>query len=150
MNTIIKVREIRISDIKEVFKHLSVQSILEMKSLYGRVELSDIADTMIASYKSYCVLSGAKPVCLVFFVREKDSLERFNMFLLFTSRASKCYNTVKEAILAEINLLNAGEIKSVVYEGCNISRNYLAGLGFEETGETIKSVEGKRHIIYRK
>lgn len=79
MNTIAAVKEVKRHDLSEVFKHLSVQSLLEMKSLYGRVCEDDLINLLIASTKSFCVTDGARSTGLFFFVRTAQNT--YNMFL---------------------------------------------------------------------
>lgn len=145
----IKAREVRPQDIKEVFRHLSVQSILGLKSLYGRVSQEDIINMMIASTYSYCLLDGARQVALAFFIR--TSTGTYNMFLLFTSRISKCYNEIKEELLTEMGRIgDEAEFGTLVYEGSNTEQRYIEELGFQALDKSFVSLEGKKHIMYRK
>lgn len=144
----IKSRDIRPQDIREVFKHLSVQSVLGMKSLYGRVSQEDIVNMQIASTYSYCLLDGARQVALVFFIRTGQGV--YNMFLLFTSRLSKCYNDVKEQILSEMLYIGDAEYNTLVYEGSNTEQRYMEDIGFSALEKRFVSIEGKKHIMYRK
>ena len=147
-STRIKVREVRPQDIKEIFKHMSVQSILGIKSLYGRVVQDDIINMLIASERSICVLYGARQVALVFFVRTNQN--SCNMFLLFTSRMLKCYNDVQEQLLSEMSCIDCSELNTLVYEGSNTEQRYMEDLGFEQTESLFVSLEGKKHLMYRK
>lgn len=144
----IKAREVRPQDIKEVFKHLSVQSILGLKSLYGRVSQDDIINMMVASTYSYCLLDGARQVALVFFVRTGQ--KSYNMFLLFTSRMLKCYNETQEELLQEIQYIGDATFNTLVYEGSNTEQRYIEDLGFSALEKPFVSLEGKKHIMYRK
>lgn len=146
--TRVKSREVRPQDIKEIFRHLSVQSMLGLKSLYGRVCQDDIINMMIASTYSYCILDGARQVAVVFFIRVSQN--KYNMFLLFTSRMSKCYNDVREELLAEMANIGDAEFNTLVYEGSNTEQRYIELLGFEQQDGSFVSVEGKKHTMYRK
>lgn len=147
-STRVKVREVRPQDIKELFKHLSVQSILGLKSLYGRVVQDDIINMMIASTYSYCILDGARQVALVFFVR--TSQNSYNMFLLFTSRMLKCYNDIQEELLSQMQYIGDAKFETLVYEGSNTEQRYMEDLGFTQTDGVFISLEGKKHLMYRK
>lgn len=147
-STRIKSREVRPQDIKEVFRHLSVQSMLGLKSLYGRVSQDDMINMMIASTYSYCILDGARQVAVVFFIRVSQN--KYNMFLLFTSRMPKCYNDVQEELLSEMVYIGDAEYNTLVYEGSNTEQKYIEMLGFERQEGWFISVEGKKHIMYRK
>ena len=147
-STRIKSREVRPQDIKEVFRHLSVQSMLGLKSLYGRVSQDDMINMMIASTYSYCILDGARQVAVVFFIRVSQN--KYNMFLLFTSRMPKCYNDVQEELLSEMVYIGDAEYNTLVYEGSNTEQKYIEMLGFEQQEGWFISVEGKKHIMYRK
>lgn len=144
----IKSREVRPQDIKEVFRHLSVQSMLGLKSLYGRVVRDDVINMMIASSRAFCILDGARQVAVVFFVR--TSQNKYNMFLLFTSRMSKCYNEVQEEVLSEMQSMGEAELNTLVYEGSNTEQKYMEALGFKRQDSSFVSIEGKKHIMYRK
>lgn len=144
----IKSREVRPQDIKEVFRHLSVQSMLGLKSLYGRVSQDDIINMMIASEKSICFLDGARQVVLLFFVRTAQN--KYNMFLLFTSRMPKCYNNIQEELLSELYKMSDAELNTLVYEGSNTEQKYMESLGFKQLEGSFVSIEGKKHIMYRK
>lgn len=144
----IKSREVRAQDVKEVFRHLSVQSMLGLKSLYGRVVQDDIINMMIASAHSTCILDGARQVALLFFVRTAQN--KYNMFLLFTSRMSKCYNELEDEILSEMQNIGDAEFNTLVYEGSNTEQKYMESLGFSQTDGAFISLEGKKHLMYRK
>lgn len=144
----IKSREVRPQDIKEVFRHLSVQSMLGLKSLYGRVSQDDIINMMIASERSICFLDGARQVALLFFVRTAQN--KYNMFLLFTSRMPKCYNNIQEELLSELYKVSYAELNTLVYEGSNTEQKYMESLGFKQLEGSFVSIEGKKHIMYRK
>lgn len=144
----IKVREVRPQDIKEIFRHLSVQSMLGLKSLYGRVVQDDVINMMIAATESFCILDGARQVAVIFFVRTGQN--KYNMFLLFTSRMSKCYNEIQEEVLSVMQNVGEAEFNTLVYEGSNTEQKYIESLGFERQESSFVSIEGKKHIMYRK
>lgn len=144
----IKSRSARPQDVKEVFKHLSVQSMLGLKSLYGRVVQDDMINMLIAAAHSFCVLDGARQVAIVFLVRTSQS--KYNMFLLFTSRMSKCYNDVQEEILSCMAELEGAEYNTLVYDGSNTEKKYIESLGFKLQDGAFVSLEGKKHVMYRK
>lgn len=144
----IKCREVRPQDIKEIFRHLSVQSMLGLKSLYGRVVQDDIINMMIASNHAICLLHGARQVAVVFFVRTGQN--KYNMFLLFTSLISKCYNEIQEEVLTEMGRIGDAEFNTLVYEGGNTEQKYIEALGFKQQENSFISLEGKKHIMYRK
>lgn len=144
----VKSRAAKPQDVKEIFRHLSVQSMLGLKSLYGRVIQDDVINMLIASEHSFCILDGARQVVLVFFVR--TSQNKYNMFLLFTSRMSKCYNDVQEEILSYMTQIGDAEFDTLVYEGSNTEQKYVESLGFVQQDGAFVSIEGKKHIMYRK
>lgn len=144
----IKAKEVKKEDVRDVFKHLSVQSMLGLKSLYGRVVIEDVLSIVIASTYAFCLCQGSKPVCLVLLVKNKNN--DFNLFLIFTSRFTKCYNEIKEEINKILDSIEAFTIDTIVYEGSSTERRQLKDLGFKETNDIYVSIEGKKHITYRK
>ena len=72
------------------------------------------------------------------------------MFLLFTSRMSKCYNDVQEEILSYMTQIGDAEFDTLVYEGSNTEQKYVESLGFVQQDGAFVSIEGKKHIMYRK
>lgn len=144
----IKVREVRPQDVKEVFRHLSVQSMLGLKSLYGRVSQDDVINMLISSAYSYCFMFGARQVAILFFVRTAQN--KYNMFLLFTSLISKCYNEIQEEALLEMERIGEAEFNTLVYEGSNTEQRYIEAMGFKQQDGSFVSIEGKKHVMYRK
>jgi hypothetical protein len=91
---------------------------------------------------------GARQVAILFFVRTAQN--KYNMFLLFTSLISKCYNEIQEEALLEMERIGEAEFNTLVYEGSNTEQRYIEAMGFKQQDGSFVSIEGKKHVMYRK
>lgn len=124
-----------LESLAEVYKHLSVQSILDMKENFGEVSMGIIAKMNNDCLLSFDVRSGEDIVCAGFVYDAKDV---YNLIVYTTTRFTQHKDECRDAIQRALNPLKDREINSIIYGGANTLLGVLYSVGFMP----IKKVRG--------
>lgn len=100
----------------ELLYHLSVQSLLDLKSINGQITFADIMDTSKMSIYSKAVLFGGH-VAYVAFGIPSEAKDQVNLFLYATTEGYSKMQMMKESLFSVINDLQNFKICSIVYKG---------------------------------
>lgn len=111
----------------EVYKHLSVQSILDMKENFGEVSMAVIAKMNNDCLSSFDVRSGEDIVCAGF-VYDADDV--YNLIVYTTTRFTQHKDECRDAIQEALKPLKDKEINSIIYSGANTVLGVLYSVGF--------------------
>lgn len=119
----------------EVYKHLSVQSILDMKENFGEVSMAVIRKMNDDCLSSFDVHVGDDIVCAGFVY---DAGEVYNLIVYTTTRFTQHKDECRDAIQEALKPLKDKEINSIIYGGANTVLGVLYSVGFAP----IKKVKG--------
>lgn len=111
----------------EVYKHLSVQSILDMKENFGEVSMAVIAKMNNDCLSSFDVRVGEDIVCAGFIY---DAGDVYNLIIYTTTRFTQHKDECRDAIQEALNPLKDKEINSIIYSGANTVLGVLYSVGF--------------------
>lgn len=116
-----------IESLGEVYKHLSVQSILDMKENFGEVSMAVVAKMNNECLSSFDVRAGDDIVCAGFIY---DAGDVYNLIVYTTTRFTQHKEECRDAIQNALNLLKDKEINSIIYSGANTLLGVLYSVGF--------------------
>lgn len=122
-------------DLRLLYSHLSVQSILDIKDNFKEVSLSVFEELNNKCLSSFKVEVDGKIQCIGFFV---DAGSVYNFLLYsgshFIKNKDKCIEQIKE----QLKLLKNKEINSIIYKNANQVLKTLYSIGFSP----VKEVKG--------
>ena len=111
----------------DVYKHLSVQSMLDMKENFGEVSMAAMDRLNSGSISSFDVRAGDDIVCACFVYDAKDV---YNLIVYTTTRFTQHKEDCRKAIQEALNPLQDKEINSIIYGGANTVLSVLYSVGF--------------------
>lgn len=103
-------------DASELLHHLSVQSLLDMKSINGQITFEDIIVAQKMSEYSKTVMFNGHVAYVVFGI-PSESEGQINLFIYATTEGYSKMQTMKESLFTIINDLQKYKICSIVYKG---------------------------------
>lgn len=109
-------KEFTQKDASELLYHMSVQSLLDLKSINGQITFSDIMDASKMSVYSKAVLFNGRVAYIVFGI-PSETEGQINLFLYATTEGYSKMQTMKESLFSVINDLQNFKICSIVYKG---------------------------------
>lgn len=121
--------------LRDIYKHLSVQSILDMKENFGEVSMRALAKMNNDCLMSFDVRAGDDVVCAGFVY---DAQDVYNLVVYTTTRFTQHKDECREAITEALKPLKDKEINSIIYGGANTVLGVLYSVGFMP----IKKVRG--------
>ena len=123
-------REFTPKDAGELLYHMSVQSLLDLKSINGQITFSDIIDAHRMSVYSKTVLFSGRVAYIAFGIpSETDG--QINLFLSATTEGYSKMGIMKESLFSVINDLQNFKICSIVYKGNRKLQSLLRVNGFK-------------------
>lgn len=112
----IEIAEFKQEDAKELIYHLSVQSLLDIKSINGQITLNDIIE--MKNMTTYCkTVFFNKHVAYIVFGIPSESKGQINLFLYATTEGYSKMKMMKESLFSITNDLQKFKICSIVYKG---------------------------------
>ena len=103
-------------DASELLHHLSVQSLLDMKSINGQITFDDIMVAQKMSvYSKTALFNGHVAYVVLGIPSESDG--QINLFIYATTEGYSKMQTMKESLFTIINDLQKFKICSIVYKG---------------------------------
>ena len=119
--------KVSIEALSDIYKHLSVQSMLDMKENFGEVSMAAMKRLNDECLTSFNVRVGDDAVCACFVYDAKDV---YNLIVYTTTRFSQHKEECKKAIQDALKPLNEKEINSIIYRGANTVLSVLYSVGF--------------------
>lgn len=129
---------IKVSDeiLNIFYKHLAIQSILDMKDNYGEVSISKLLDMNRQCFESYAIKVDHRTMAIMFVF---DAREVYNVIIYtgshFVRTKEECIEKIKERL---DNLKGKKEINSIVYKNANQVLSIFANIGFAPRKEKDK------------
>ena len=109
-------KEFTPKDAGELLYHMSVQSLLDLKSINGQITFEDIMEaSKMAVYTRTVLFNGH--VAYVAFGIPSETKGQVNLFLYATTEGYSKMQTMKESLFSVINDLQKFKICSIVYKG---------------------------------
>lgn len=123
-------KKFSVKDAKELLYHMSVQSLLDLKSVYGKITLDDILDANDLANYSCTVLFGGHVAYIAFGI-PSESDGQVNLFLYSTTEGYSKMQMMKESLFKITNDLQKFKICSIVYKGNKKLQSLLRANGFK-------------------
>lgn len=123
-------KEFTLKDAEELLYHLSVQSLLDLKSIYGQITYSDIVEASNMAIYSKAILFNKHVAYVVFGIPSRTE-GQINLFLYATTEGYSKMQTMKESLFSIINDLQNFKICSIVYKGNGKLQSLLRANGFK-------------------
>lgn len=123
-------REFTAKEASELLYHLSVQSLLDLKSINGQITFNDIMDASKMSTYAKAVLFNGH-VAYVALGIPSETKGQINLFLYATTEGYSKMQTMKESLFSVINDLQKFKICSIVYKGNKKLQSLLRSNGFQ-------------------
>ena len=133
----------------ELVYHMSIQSLLDFKSIYGEIKKSDVISMADSSVKTVSVFFNNRLGYCVFFIPTDES-NRLNMFLFATTEAYSNLATIKESLFNLINGLQNKKICSIVYKGNKKLRSLLKANDFKFNKNIVFGKENRTFSLFIK
>lgn len=140
-------KEFTPKDAGELLYHMSVQSLLDMKSINGQITYSDIMDASKMSVYSKSVLFNGHVAYVVFGI-PSESDGQINLFLYATTEGYSKMQTMKESLFTVINDLQNFKICSIVYKGNRKLQSLLRANGFKFSKNMFFGKENRMFSLF--
>lgn len=131
----------------ELIYHMSIQSLLDFKSIYGEIKKSDVMSMADCSIKTVSVFFNGRLGYCMFFV-PTDTKEKVNMFLFATTEAYSNLSVIKESMFNVINSLQNKKICSIVYKGNKKLRSLLKANDFKFNKNIVFGKENRMFSLF--
>lgn len=128
-------------NIKNLYSHLGVQSILDLKALTGRVDIEDLYDMFRKSEGVYSLFYGDFVCSMFFFVRGKNN--KYNLFVFST-------DLPVVGIKDKLKNFIPDNTDALVYNNNKKVLKLLKSCGFIEKGMLKYGVEKKNFRLLRR
>lgn len=119
-----------VEEIKRLYDHLSVQSILDIKENFKEVSMAVMSKLNDTCMSSFCVKIEQDIACGCFVY---DAGDVYNFVVYPTTRFNKHKDEVRQVIREQLNLLKTKEINSIIYNGANQVLSVMYSVGFIPT-----------------
>lgn len=134
--------------LSSLYKHLSVQSLLDIKAVNGEVTEGVLNGLFDSSASAKTVLYGNK-IAYVVFVLPTD-IEECSIFVVSTTLGYSDSNTLDESFSAIIKDLPAMNFYSIVYKGNHRYAKLLKDNGFRFVRNLIHGAEKRIFLLLGK
>ena len=131
----------------ELLYHLSVQSLLDLKAINGRITYDDIIEASRLSIYSKTVLFSGHVAYIVFGIPSEDK-GRLNMFLYATTEGYSKIDVMKESLFTITNDLQKYKICSIVYKGNKKLQSLLRTNDFKFYKNTFFGKENRMFSLF--
>lgn len=148
MDRKIRIEKTKEKDLDELMYHMAVQTLLDTKSIYGRIIKDDIRDAMNLSLACRSVFFGDHLAAVVFFVLSDDNKNTLNMFLYATTEGFSKIDKLKESLFGVINGLPKARFRSIVYKGNKKLQSVLRANGFEFNKNVCFGEENRNFCLF--
>lgn len=119
--------KVSIEALTDVYKHLSVQSMLDMKENFGEVSMQAMKKLNADCVTSFGVKVDNDVVCVCFVYDAKDV---YNLIVYTTTHFTQHKEECRKGIQEALKPLNEKEINSIIYGGANTVLSVLYSVGF--------------------
>ena len=139
----LKIRKALDKDFEELYNHLSVQSLLDMKAIHGFTGVSVLSELKDMSTEVISVIQGGKlAYCL--FVIPTDNGEA-NLFAYSTTIG---FNDI--TLSSVLNDLKSYNFYSIVYKGNKKLSSILKKVGFRFKKNIVYGMENKKFLVLQR
>lgn len=145
----INIRDFQQKDIDELIYHLAVQTLLDMKAIYGQITKQDIDEATRLSIVSKTILFGSR-IAAIFVGVPSENKESLNLFLYATTEGFSKLDMLKEAMFSVINNLQKNKICSIVYKGNKKLQSILRASGLKFKKSVCFGKENRQFYLYVK
>ena len=149
MVTKINIRDFQQKDIDELIYHLAVQTLLDIKAIYGQITKLDIDEATRLAIVSKTILFGNRIAAIVVGVPSENK-ESLNLFLYATTEGFSKLDMLKEAMFSVINSLQKNKICSIVYKGNKKLQSILRASGLKFKRSVCFGKENRQFYLYVK
>ena len=136
-------------DAGELLRHMSVQSLLDMKSINGQITFDDIMVAQKMSVYSKAVMFNGHVAYAVFGI-PSDTDGQINMFIYATTEGYSKMQTMKESLFTIINDLQKYKICSIVYKGNKKLQSLLRANDFKFNKNLFFGKENRMFSLFVK
>lgn len=134
--------------IESLYRHLSVQSILDLKAVNGEVNVQILKDLYVQSHKATAVLFGGRVAYVVFVVPTDEN--EFAVYMLATSLGYSEREELDKSFESIIIDLPNSKLYSIVYEGNHRYAKLLKDNGFRFVRNMLHGVEKRNFLLLGK
>lgn len=134
-------------DCSSLIYHMSVQSLLDLKAINGRVCFEDIMETKNMSVYSKTVLFNDRVAYAVFGIPSENS-GQINLFIYATTEAYSKMSITKESLFNIINDLQKYKICSIIYKGNRKLQSLLRSNGFKYSKSMFFGRENRTFCLF--
>ena len=135
-------------DLDELMYHMAVQTLLDMKAIYGRITKEDIREAINLSYTCRSIFFGGHLAAIVFFVLSDDNKNTLNMFVYATTEGFSKVDMLKESLFGIINGLQKTRFRSIVYKGNKKLQSILRANGFKFNKNVCFGEENRNFCLF--
>lgn len=134
--------------IETLYRHLSVQSMLDMKAVNGEVNIDILRGLYAQSHKSVTVLYGGRVAYVVFVV--PTDVSEFGVYMFSTSLSTTDGAFLNKSFESVIRDLPNCKLYSIVYEGNHRYAKLLKDNGFRFVRNILHGVEKRNFLLLGK
>lgn len=131
-----------------IYKHLSVQSLLDIKAVNGEVTKGILLSMMMSSATSKTVLFDGKVAYVVFVI--PTDIEECSVFVVSTTLGYSDVDSLKDTFSAIIKNLPDKNLYSIVYKGNHKYSKLLKDNGFRFIRNLIHGEENRNFLLLGK
>jgi hypothetical protein len=117
----------KIEDLKKLYKHLSIQSILDIKDNFNEVSFGVLEAINKDCESSYLIYNNNKVMAGIFIF---NTINTYNIIIytgsLFIKNKEVCCEKIKELL----NMLKGKEINSIIYKNARQILEFMYYIGF--------------------
>ncbi|MDR0741778.1 MAG: hypothetical protein LBF28_03320 [Rickettsiales bacterium] len=132
----IKIRNGNMSDIGRIYDHLSIQSILDIKMMFGQITLSDIQNAAQKSDGFFIADDGKYPYAMIMLTSAEDGSKNAAIWTtgIFNSAKDECTKAMEEFF----SKMKGETIRSKIFNCNRQGIRLYAMCGFAPIKETQK------------
>lgn len=145
----INIRDFQEKDTDELLYHLAVQTLLDMKAIYGQITKEDIDEASRLAIVNKTILFGNRIAAIVLGIPSENK-ESFNLFLYATTEGFSKIDLLKEAMFSVINGLQKNKICSIVYKGNKKLQSILRASGLKFKKSVCFGKENRQFYLFVK
>ena len=140
-------KDFSIDYVKQLMYHMSVQSLLDIKAMNGRVSPEDIILANDMAVYSKVVFFGTHVAYVVFGIPSETS-GQINLFIYATTEAYSKMAMTKESLFSVINDLQKYKVCSIIYKGNKKLQSLLRANGFKYSKSMFFGRENRTFCLF--
>lgn len=140
-----KIKNTKRKHIRNLYTHLSVQSLLDLKAMTGRIERDDLIAMLLQSKYSYSFIVDDLTRAIIFIIPNEK--KEYNVYMYSTEFDLDIFEKDMKAIFDD---MKDEKFSSIIYNGSKKNIKILKKCGFSENSVIKYGIEKKKFLLLRR